>query len=70
MSLSFGSTSFITFPSIFNSPLLISSNPAIIRSVVDFPHPDGPTKIINSLSSISKLKSFTASNPLSYTLLT
>ena len=35
------------------------SRPAIIRSVVDFPQPDGPTKTINSLSSISRLKSFT-----------
>ncbi len=37
-------------------PSLISSRPAIIRKVVDFPHPDGPT---NSLSAISKLKFFT-----------
>ena len=26
----------------------ISSKPAIIRSVVDLPHPDGPTKMMNS----------------------
>ena len=25
-----------------------SSRPAIIRSVVDLPHPDGPTKMMNS----------------------
>ena len=40
----------------YNSPAVISSSPAIIRSVVDFPHPDGPTKMINSLSAISRLK--------------
>jgi multiple sugar transport system ATP-binding protein len=28
----------------------ISSRPATIRSVVDLPQPDGPTKMINSLS--------------------
>ena len=59
----FGSTSFITFPSILNTPSEISSKPAIIRSVVDLPHPDGPTKMMNSLSAISRLKSFTAWNP-------
>ena len=32
----------------------------IIRSVVDFPQPDGPTNTTNSLSSIVRLKSFTA----------
>ena len=45
---------------IHNSPSLISSNPAIIRSVVDFPHPDGPTKTTSSPFSISRLKFFTA----------
>mgnify|MGYP002590140340 CR=1 FL=1 len=46
-----------------NSPDEISSRPAIILSVVDLPQPDGPTKMINSLSLISRLKSFTALNP-------
>ena len=44
----------------YNSPLDISSSPAIILKVVDLPQPDGPTKTMNSLSSISKLKSLTA----------
>ena len=38
----------------------MSSRPATIRRVVDFPHPDGPTKTTNSLSWMSKLKSKTA----------
>ena len=36
---------------------------AIIRSVVDFPQPEGPTSTMNSLSSMSKLKSVTATTP-------
>jgi hypothetical protein len=28
----------------YNSPLVISSSPATILRVVDFPHPEGPTK--------------------------
>ena len=46
----------------------MSSNPAIIRNVVDLPQPDGPTKTINSLSLISRLKSNTAWTLLSYIL--
>ena len=46
--------------SIYNSPPVISSSPAIILKVVDLPHPDGPTNTINSPSLISKLKSRTA----------
>ena len=30
----------------------MSSSPAIIRSAVDFPQPDGPTRIMNSPSAI------------------
>ena len=56
-------TSLTILSPIQSSPELISSRPAIIRSVVDLPHPEGPTKIMNSLSSISKLKSFTALKP-------
>lgn len=54
---------FLALPKDVHVPLEISSSPAIIRSVVDLPHPDGPTKMINSLSSISRLKSLTASKP-------
>ena len=57
ISLSLGSTSLTTLPSISSVPPEISSRPAIIRSVVDLPQPEGPTKMINSLSAISRLKS-------------
>ena len=65
ISLSFGSTSLTSVSPIYNSPLVISSKPAIILNVVDLPQPEGPTKTINSLSTISKLKFWTALNPLS-----
>src|SRR3954452_24691241 len=35
-------------------PEFTSSNPANIRNVVDFPHPDGPTRTMNSPSPISR----------------
>jgi len=41
----------------------MSSRPAIILSAVDFPQPEGPTKIMNSPSAISSVKSRTASVP-------
>ena len=42
------STSLTTLSPIFSSPEEISSRPAIIRRVVDLPHPEGPTKMMNS----------------------
>src|SRR5579859_7529996 len=44
-------------------PEVISSSPAIIRRVVDLPHPEGPTRTMNSRSSISRLMFFTAVTP-------
>ena len=35
-------------PATQTSPRLISSSPATMRSRVDFPHPEGPTKMMNS----------------------
>ena len=35
------------------SPVLMSSSPAIMRSSVDLPQPDGPTSTTSSLSAIS-----------------
>ena len=35
---------------LYISPLEISSRPAIMRRVVDLPQPEGPTKMMNSLS--------------------
>jgi hypothetical protein len=51
MSRSFGSSALTT-----RSPIAISpsvSSPAIIRSSVDLPQPDGPTSTMNSPSAIS-----------------
>ena len=44
-----GSTSLTRWPPISISPEVTSSSPAIIRSSVDFPQPEGPTKTTNSL---------------------
>ena len=41
------------------SPPLIVSSPAIMRSVVDLPQPDGPTSTRNSRSAISSVTSST-----------
>src|SRR4051794_24137888 len=70
MSRSFGARSLTTSPPIFRSPSEMSSSPAIIRSAVDFPHPDGPTRIMNSASRISRLMCLTASKPSGYRLTT
>ena len=45
------------------SPAVTSSSPAIIRSTVDFPHPEGPTRMTSSPSAISRLTSSTAGGP-------
>ena len=34
-----------------------------MRSAVDFPQPEGPTRIMNSPSATSRFMSFTASKP-------
>src|SRR3954464_5158378 len=70
MSRSRGALSLTTSPPIFSSPSVMSSSPAIIRRAVDFPQPDGPTRITNSPSLISRLRSFTASNPSPKVLVT
>ena len=49
-----GGTSLTTSPPILSVPLVMSSSPAISRSSVDFPQPEGPTKTTNSPSSISR----------------
>jgi hypothetical protein len=63
MSRSRGPSSFIRSPPIASSPSVMSSSPAIIRSAVDFPQPDGPTRIMNSPSAISRSICLTASKP-------
>ncbi len=44
----------------------MSSSPAIIRSAVDLPQPEGPTRIMNSPSLMSRSTFLTASNPSGY----
>src|SRR5579859_5480238 len=63
MSRSLGVLLFTTWPPMRSSPEVMSSRPAIMFSVVDFPQPDGPTRMTNSPSAISRLKSLTASDP-------
>src|SRR3990172_8876916 len=70
MSRSFGGMSSTTRSPIVIVPSEPSPRPAIIRSVVDFPHPDGPTSTTNSLSFTSRLTPCTATNPPSYTFFT
>src|SRR5256885_11918128 len=70
MSRSFGVRSLTTSSPISNSPSVISSSPAIIRSAVDFPQPDGPTRIMNSPSAISRFTCLTASVPSRYRFVT
>jgi hypothetical protein len=41
----------------------MSSRPAIMFSMVDFPQPDGPTRMMNSPSAISMSTSLTANAP-------
>ena len=52
MSRSFGATPLTTLEPILISPAVISSRPAIMRSSVDFPHPEGPTRMTNAPSGI------------------
>src|SRR5215831_15595352 len=49
-----GGTLLTSTPSISIRPPVTSSSPAISRSKVDLPQPDGPTKTTNSPSSISR----------------
>src|SRR3546814_2740736 len=54
MSRSIGGNSLTTVSPISTCPELIASNPAIMRSVVVLPQPDGPTSTTNSRSWISR----------------
>src|SRR5437879_10313191 len=60
MSRSLGGRSLTTRSPIEISPEVISSSPATIRSVVDLPHPEGPTRTMNSLSRMWRFTSLTA----------
>ena len=54
MSRERGGSSFTTVPPIAISPPVISSRPAIMRSSVDLPQPEGPTNTTNSPDAISR----------------
>src|SRR5579863_1777361 len=55
-----GGSRVTTRPPIRTSPRVGSSSPAIIRSSVVFPEPEGPRKTMNSPSRVSRLTSLTA----------
>src|SRR6266542_2327314 len=58
-----GARSVTSAPPIEIRPAVASSSPAIIRSRVVFPHPDGPTKTMNSPSSTPRSTLSTATTP-------
>src|SRR5580700_2892671 len=64
-----GGTSLTLLPSINKSPAVISSRPAIMRSKVDLPQPEGPTKTMNSRSRTERSRPFITSTA-PYCLLT
>ena len=70
MSRSLGASWLTTRPPMRNSPVVMSSSPAIMFRVVDFPQPDGPTRMTNSPSVMSRLTSSTATVPSGNRLLT
>jgi hypothetical protein len=49
-----GPVSLTRLPSMDSSPSVISSSPAIMRSRVDLPQPDGPTNTTSSRSATSR----------------
>jgi hypothetical protein len=63
MSRSFGGRLLITRPSRITCPEVIVSRPAIMRSAVVFPQPDGPTKTTNSPLDTARFSSVTACVP-------
>src|SRR6202140_2510927 len=63
MSRSRGGRLFTTRSAMRTSPLVMSSSPAIMRSAVVLPQPDGPTRHTNSPSLMSRFSLLTASAP-------
>src|SRR4030088_1228756 len=70
MSRSLAATLLTTRSPIRIRPSLICSSPASMRSAVDLPQPDGPTRTMNSLSLTSTLKSLTTVRSAVYRLTT
>ena len=56
-----GGTTVTSAPSISTRPEVASSSPAMTRSSVDLPQPDGPTKTTNSPSVTSRSMPFSTS---------
>src|SRR5690348_6571041 len=52
------------------APEVGSSRPAIIRRAVVFPHPDGPTRTMNSPAAMVKVSASTAVVPFGKTFVT
>src|SRR3954454_3504311 len=67
MSRSLGATSSTTREPIRSEPDDASSSPATIRSAVDLPDPEGPTRIVNSPSATARSSPSTARVPSSKT---
>src|ERR1700710_1642068 len=63
MSRRCGETPLTRSPPIRTSPPSTFSSPAIMRSVVDLPHPDGPTSTANEPSGTLRLRSSTTRRP-------
>jgi hypothetical protein len=63
MSRSDGSMSLTIRPPMVMRPADAVSSPAMVRSRVDFPQPDGPTRTQKEPSGISSETPRTASNP-------
>jgi hypothetical protein len=63
MSRSVGPMALTTLPSMEQVPPVIVSSPAIMRSSVDLPQPDGPTSTHSALSGMAIDTPFTASTP-------
>ncbi len=63
MSRSFGGTWFMTFSPMRSVPSEMLSRPATIRSAVVLPHPEGPTRTMNSPSPTSRSSESTAFVP-------
>jgi hypothetical protein len=70
MSRSLGASWLTTRPPMRSSPSVMSSSPAIMFRQVDFPEPDGPTRIMNSPSPMSRLASLTGTVPSGNRLVT
>ena len=61
MSRSFGGMLLTTRSPIWIVPALMVSRPAIMRSKVDLPQPEGPTSTVNSPLSMSRSMPFSTS---------